>query len=157
MSYSLHYRAERSEIWHWYWRAVRQRFWPVHVFLGLLLAFHIAKARYIHLSAGQYALTFVWVLPLVTACFAVVPQLFFKPSERLLEITPDGWSTTIGRKSGSMPWSKVRSVEEINGALVITSPKGNALIVPRRALPDASSWGRFVLDVRTWHSSKHAT
>jgi hypothetical protein len=90
MSYSLKYRAKRAEIWRWYWRSWRQRFWFVHVLFAALIAFQAAASLYVRPSPAQYTLTFVWVFPLVTACFAAVPQLLFKSNERVLEVNPEG-------------------------------------------------------------------
>ena len=157
MIYLLRYRAMRSEIWHWYWRHWCRGFWLIHVLFAAMLAIPVATNLYEHMSPTLYVATFAWLLPLVTMCAAAIPQLMFKSSERFLEISPKGWSTTIGRVSGSKPWSQVYGVKEEDGALIIISATsrrgpGNALIVPQRALPRTTDWGRFVQDVMSWHA-----
>lgn len=75
----------------------------------------------------------------------------FKSAERILQLGPEGWVTRIGSISGACGWSEVTAVEETAHAIIITSKNQNALIVPRRALPDNEDWQRLLSDLQIWH------
>ncbi|QDE38287.1 YcxB family protein [Luteibacter pinisoli] len=101
-------------------------------------------------------LWFAACLPVVVAVFAAVPQIMFKPWERTLHLTPDGWSTTIGRKSGSMSWKVIRSVATTPDGLLIVGVSGNAMIVPGRAFDGEAHREAIMADVRRWYSAARA-
>jgi ArsR family metal-binding transcriptional regulator len=69
------------------------------------------------------------VIPLLLPLY---PQLCFKPEERVLTLAAEGIVTTIGKRSGTIPWSTVRNVRD-EGAVMIERLNGNAFAVPARA------------------------
>jgi hypothetical protein len=154
MSYTLHYRSSRAEVWRWYWGAWRARLWRIHVLLAALLAGLIAYLASSPHNPWLGLVLFPIALPMVALFFAAWPQITFKSAERTLQVGPEGWVTQIGRLTGARAWNEVASVAERNGTLAITSTNGNALVVPSRAFPDRGSWERFVQDVRTWHEGQ---
>jgi hypothetical protein len=91
------------------------------------------------------------LFPVVFLLFAAFPQIMFKTAERSLKLDKSGWSTTIGKKSGSRRWSEIADIRELPGAIAIVPRLGNALIVPARALPNPDRWKQFVADVQRWH------
>jgi hypothetical protein len=154
MSYTLHYRSSRNEVWRWYWTAWRTRFWRVHVLLAAAIAL---LSTYGAKQSFQPRLTLMWfviVLLVITLFAAAWPQVMFKGQERTLNIGPDGWSTQIGHLTGARFWGEVMSIVERNGTLVIAGKNGNALIVPQRALPNFDSWQQFVRNVQAWHQAR---
>jgi hypothetical protein len=156
MSYTLHYRSSRKEVWRWYWRAWRTKLWRVHALLAGFITFIVALSAKPPLQYSSVFVSFVVAVPIITSLFAVWPQLMFKDKERTLNIGPEGWSTQIGRFIGKRTWCGVASVAESSDTLVITSKNGNALVTPLRALPNPNTWQQFVGEVQAWHHN-HAT
>ena len=155
MSYTLHYRSSRKEVWRWYWAAWRAKFWRVHVLVAAIAALAIAYSATPPFQLGLALVSFAVILPIITLLFAAWPQIAFKRQERTLNVGPDGWSTQIGRLAGARAWSEVASVAESNGTLAITGKNGNAIIVPQRALSSRGAWQQFVKDVQAWYQ-EHA-
>ncbi|MDR0275742.1 MAG: hypothetical protein LBI48_10495 [Burkholderiaceae bacterium] len=153
MSYTLHYRSSRKEVWRWYWSAWCAKLWRTHVFFAVFVAFLAALSASPPFRLGLALALFVVVLPVITLLFAAFPQFVFKGKERTLNIGPEGWSTQIGRLVGTRTWGEVVSVEGNNSTLAITGKNGNALVIPLRALPNPDSWRQFVNDVQAWHQA----
>ena len=151
MSYNLRYRSSRAEVWRWYWRAWRSRLWFMHVFFAAALSFSIVQLQHLPANAVTLLLVYVATLPITIFCFALWPQLAFKNDERVLSVGPDGWSTTIGKRTGSRRWSEVSSVQAAQDSIVITSSSGNALVVPGRAFLDHGVMQQFLKDAQGWH------
>jgi membrane protein YdbS with pleckstrin-like domain len=150
MVYSLRYRSSRAEVWRWYWKMWRQRLWKIH--LCLAVAVGVGSALWIKQPPDWLLMgvSSVVVFPLIVILLAAYPQIMFKSAERELRIDEVGWTTTIGKKRGNVPWHDIAEVSESDGALVIRGVSGHAMIVPSRALA-AERWNRFVEDVREWH------
>ncbi|MGN6729102.1 MAG: hypothetical protein ACTHJG_04630 [Rhodanobacteraceae bacterium] len=149
MSYTLHYRSSRKEVWRWYWAAWRARLWRVHVLLAATVALAVTCSATPPFQFGLALVSLAVALPTITLLFAAWPQIAFKGKERTLNVGPDGWSTQIGRLTGARAWSEVASVVEGNGTLAITGKNGNAIIIPQRAC--RGSWPQFVKDVQAWY------
>jgi hypothetical protein len=135
-SFTVNYASRRSEVWRWYWRAWARPagFWRVHVLLGFSCAFVFTLLRspksfdfgLFLVAAALYTLTFIVFLPLW-------PQIRFKSAVRSLTINAQGLTTSIGKILGSRLWSEVRSIDQRDGAVVITGKNKNAFIVPSGA------------------------
>ena len=156
---TVHYTSTRREIWRWYWRAWSRPngFWRFHVLIGVL----IAVAATVRPGAPIFeARHFVEVAVIGVLCCVVLlplwPQLRYKPSQRKLTIDSEGWNTTVGKLSGTVPWTKVRTVEEAADAVVIVGTNGNALIVPARAFASTVERSAFLTAARTWHAAAAA-
>jgi hypothetical protein len=70
-------------------------------------------------------------------------------------IDEKGFETVIGRRSGSRGWKDVRSVgsvEESDGAIVITGINNNAFIVPSRAFASEQERLVFYEAARRFHA-----
>lgn len=107
------------------------------------------------MSAVKITLWFEWssvAFLIVIAISALVPQLLFKRKERKLEVNRDGWSTTIGNKSGAKKWSDIASIQESEESIVIQGNNSNALIIPDRAFVSKNQKESFLQDVKQWHS-----
>jgi hypothetical protein len=131
----------------------RSRFWRWHLLLAACLTYFLASVMPGHHGVAFYLIALVAALAVVIAMFAAWPQLRFKALERTLHVDHDGWSTTIGAKSASLPWSAVAAIEESANSVVIAGISGNALVIPLRAFADAASMHRFATDARAWHRS----
>lgn len=101
------------------------------------------------------ALNFGIALLAITVLLVLLPQILFKCAERTLTVGPEGWSTQIGKLSGSRRWADVVSIQDGMNLIIITGKNGNALIVPNRAFPDLASRRQFLADVRYWHSGHY--
>jgi hypothetical protein len=86
----------------------------------------------------------------VLACLPLYPQLKFKPQRRVLSIDDQGISTTIGRLSGQLPWSKVDFVRTTEHSVYIVGKNLNAFIVPQRAFLSTQQRDEFVKLCQGW-------
>jgi len=90
------------------------------------------------------------------ALFSLWPQIRFKPTVRTLTIDADGITTVIGAISGTRRWAEIRSIEQSEGAIVITGVNKNAFVVPERAFPDKNERQQFFELARNWHGTASA-
>lgn len=153
MNYTLRYSSLRSEVWHWYWKAWKNRLWRIHVSLAIFFCISFVG---IVLKSTVPVIWFKYlVISLLTviAISSIIPQILFKSQERLLNVGPEGWDTKIGKKKGARNWSEVASIKEDSGKVVITNKNCNALIVPERAFKSEKDNMRFYDDIRNWHTS----
>jgi hypothetical protein len=154
--YTVNYASRRSEIWRSYWRAWKRPagLWRFHVMFGVLFAFVFAAL----LEPGAFRLGyFLTVAVIVTvACivfFPLWPQLRFKSAVRTLTINAEGLVTAVGTVSGSRSWKDIRSIEESDGAVVITGNNKNVFVVPERAFANSSERQQFFEAAREWHEA----
>ena len=156
-SYTLRYRSTRGEVWRWYWKRWRSSLWMMHALCAAVAALAMASSRAFGPSttAGVAALIYgVVYFVIFTAISAAVPQVQFKSPERVLTLNADGWTTTIGGRSGSCPWSGVSAVtSDQDGGLIIQGRRGNALIVPARAFAAPIEKDRVVTAINRWMNS----
>lgn len=150
-SYTLKYATTRRELWRWYWRAWARPagLWRHHVAFGAVTTVAAASA---HGFAGLPAV--MTGLAAVLGClvpFPLWPQMRFKPQMRTLELEESGYQTSIGHINGARQWSEIRSVHDDGDAVVITTHKGNAMLITRRAFGEGIDRQRFVIDVEAWH------
>ena len=152
-SFTVNYASRRSEIWRWYWRAWAKPagLWRFHVLFGFTCAFAFTLLRnpkffdfgYFLVAAAVYTFAFIVLLPLW-------PQIRFKSAIRSLTISEEGLTTSVGKISGSKPWTEVQSVDEANGAVVITGKNKNAFVVPARAFRSDLERREFYEAARQW-------
>ncbi len=154
--YTVNYASRRSEIWRWYWRAWKRPagLWRFHVMFGLLFAFFFT----VLLAPGAFRLGYFLMVAVIGTLACVVflplwPQLRFKPALRTLTINAEGLVTAVGSVSGSRSWKDIRSIEEFDGAIVITGNNKNAFVVPERAFQNTSEREQFFEAARQWHSA----
>lgn len=153
-SYTLKYAATRGEIWRWYWRAWARPagLWRRHVALGAVATVGAASAhgfsRWVWLPAAVIGLA-----AMVCGLFlsSLWPQIRFKPQVRTLELDELGYRTSIGLINGVRRWSEIRSVRAEGDTVVITTLKGSAMLIPRRAFGVGTDRQQFVIDVEAWH------
>ena len=144
MGICVTYASRRDEVWRWYWRMWRARLWRTHAAIFVSLAFGVSLALYKgppNDVAGVCLIGAIAVAPLEG--LALYPQLLFKPQTRTLVVDDEGVSTTVGRRSGRVPWSEILDVREENGTLVIQRRNLNAFLVPARAFASEAERSRF--------------
>lgn len=152
-AYSLRYRSRRMEVWRWYWRAWRTKFWWSHLLSAAAAFFILVSISGAHLESGKLLLGYLLTALILVILMAAWPQVMFKGQERVLDVGPEGWSTQIGRKSGSRPWSQVASIESALGLIAIVSTSGNSILVPERAFSNLAAKEAFLQDTRRWHKA----
>jgi hypothetical protein len=157
--YTICYASTRAEIWRWYWKAWARPtgLWRYHVLISLLSAVGATiLERHSTLDAGHSFFIFVVTMLGCVVLLPMWPQIRFKPSVRTLKIDEKGFDTVIGRRSGSRGWKDVRSVEESDGAVVITGVNNNAFIVPSRAFASEQERLEFYEAARRFHAGSNS-
>jgi hypothetical protein len=155
MDHTLRYRSTRAEIWRWYWRAWRARLWKIHVLVAGVAAFICAATFPGQVTLTHYLVSFGVTFPIVVLFLSLWPQIMFKSKERVLIVGHQGWSTQIGKQSGSRSWAQVATVQTTPNSIVLVGITGNALIIPSRAFTDSASRTQFFQDVQGWHRAAH--
>ncbi len=153
--YSLQYSTTRREIWQWYWRAWCRPagLWRFHLFIGLSAG---AAAAISH-GTDQIDWPFVAEVAAIAVvgcliAFPIWPQLKHKPQIRTLQMDEHGFKTEIGKLRGERKWSEIRSIDDRDGTVVITSRNGNAMLIPERAFVVGMDRRRIVSDITKWQS-----
>jgi hypothetical protein len=123
----------------------------MHVLFASALSLVVVQLQHLPMNPVTLLLVFAVTLPITILCFALWPQLAFKNNERVLSVGPDGWSTTIGNRTGSRRWSEISSVQAAQDSIVITGSSGNALVVPGRTFSDHGAMQQFLNDAQAWH------
>lgn len=134
MTTSITYASTRGEVWRFYWRLWRARLWKVHVTIFVV----VAVIAYALLSAGDrsgvVAVLKVGIAGSILPIFLTLyPLMRFKPQVRRITLNEQGISTSIGARTGEIPWNDVVAVTAIANTLVIQRSNLNALVVPDRA------------------------
>lgn len=153
MQYIINYRSSRQQVWNLYWKLWVKQLWKTHFELALLFTFlwySISFIKSAELNYWYFILIFVASLILIAFLFAIIPQLKFKNSERILAINASGLKTIIGKKSGTRTWDEIHSLKEDKGKIIITGHNGNAFIIPEYAFTDSSERQQFIDDARQW-------
>ena len=150
MEHTLRYRSSRSDVWRWYWRTWRAKLWRTHVLVATVAAFVLSESTFESINLASWGLWYLVAQLAVTALFASVPQVMFKASERVLAVSPQGWSTRIGKQSVSRTWAEVASIGDEDGRVLIAGTNGHALIIPARAFADSQYREQFVKDIQQW-------
>jgi hypothetical protein len=154
MEYTLRYRSTRAEIWRWYWRSWKAKYWWQQCLMAAFIVFIVLGVSSAPFSFRHFGTSFAIVLPLVIVGMALRTQVLFKSEERVLSVGSSGWSTRIGSQSGARSWAEVATVQEAQDAVVIVGTNGNGLIIPSRAFPDAASKQQFFKDAQGWHDGR---
>lgn len=154
-SYTVNYASRRSEVWRWYWRAWAKPkgLWRVHVLFGVTcgLVFTVLRdPKFFDLgvfftAAAVSTVGFIILLPLW-------PQIRFKSAVRSLTINATGLRTSIGKISAARQWNEVQSVDDANGAVVVSGKNKSAFIIPSRAFASDLEQGKFYEAARRWHA-----
>jgi uncharacterized membrane protein len=72
------------------------------------------------------------------------PQMMFKPQSRTLTMDEERIRTTIGKKSGTVPWAKIRNIEYTADDIYLIKKNYNAFVIPRRAFSFAQEQTDFI-------------
>jgi hypothetical protein len=75
-------------------------------------------------------------LPLMLGLVLLLPiatRFLTKPQQRTLTIDAQGIQTSIGKQSGSIPWTKIADIVQDGEFLFIIGQTGNSFLIPSRA------------------------
>jgi len=153
MQHVLRYKSSRKDVWRWYWKAWQNKLWKIHVFFALISSFFISTVNTGDVYFAVWSQWFIVVFILTIVLSVAFSQFMFKSSERVLTVDADGWTTQIGKKSGSKSWQEIESVKEEFGKILITGKNGNALIIPEKAFSDAESRRIFLENAQNWKNA----
>jgi hypothetical protein len=153
MDITLQYTSSREEIWRWYWRKWRQSLWMVHAFFVVVLAFLAFTARSDTFTFTPLRVLYALLaIAAMEAFFIGFPQLAFKPQIRTFTVNETGIETKIGRHSGSVNWSQIKSIEDSQGEIIIARRNGNAFLIPERAFRSQTERTAFLSKINNWHA-----
>jgi hypothetical protein len=99
------------------------------------------------ISGGDILTALAWAVGALLA-MPILLALRAKTQERVLELAPDGIRTTIGHRSGIVPWAAITFVRDAHLFVVIGIRNMNAFFVPNRAFADAGARKQFVTDAQ---------
>jgi hypothetical protein len=154
--YTLPYASTRAEVWRVYWQEWTRRsgLWRFHLLIGLAVGFAVAdRGNLSQFSSTRFAFATVATTVVSIGVGILWPQLRFKPQPRLITLTADGFTTTIGNRSGQRRWADIARVEDRDGTIVLIGQKGNAMIIPPRAFASDSERQHCLASVQQWHSA----
>lgn len=107
------------------------------------------------IGGGDIVTGLAWAVGALLA-MPILLALRAKTQERVLELAADGIKTTIGQRSGTVPWSAITFVRDARVFVVIGIRNMNAFFVPNRAFADAGARKQFVADAQMraqWRAS----
>jgi hypothetical protein len=85
LSVTLEYASNRSEVWHYYWRAWRQRLWIFNLaFFLAIFTLTLGTVRHELKAADIILAVLLGLLPQLF--MALYPQILFKPQVRSLSV-----------------------------------------------------------------------
>lgn len=151
---TLRYSSSRSEVWQWYSRLWRQRFWMHHAYY-LVCSLVIAISLDAHWPPRKDSVLIgLLIAAIIITSFVAIPQIMFKPEERTLTVCEDGIATSIGKKSGSVKWEEIDTIQDLPETSVIMGKNGKAFLIPRRAFESENGHSDFLTAVRAWQAAK---
>lgn len=150
---TLTYSATRASVWRWYWRSLvrnarHRTLWLVWMLAAFLAGFGLVRGG--GSSASASAVAGVGASLVLAACFALYPQLRFKPQVRTLTFLPEELRTTIKGKSKTYSWNDVASIEEDSGFVIIALASLNAFVVPPHAFGGSVERGALLAQCAEW-------
>jgi hypothetical protein len=74
----------------------------------------------------------------------------FKPQVRTLVFDRNGIRTEIGKKTGTVAWQEIDSINDSEGTIVVSRKNLNAFLVPRRAFQSEQERARVLTTIQGW-------
>jgi hypothetical protein len=95
-------------------------------------------------------------LALLTILTFAASQIFYKSDFRQLDVTSNGFSTTIGDQSGTRKWSEIASIIDAPEFVLITGRNGNFMSIPTHAFSNSAEKQAFFESCNTWYAAANA-
>jgi hypothetical protein len=162
VQFLLRYQLTRKDLWRGYWiswakeRGIRYAtLFTLAVGLAAIFNWHSFRISIPWLVVGAAGAVCLGVC-LVTALTLAASQIAYKSDGRILRVDSSGWSTFIGRKTGSRTWREIASVVGSPDFVFLTNRNGNFLAIPARAFRDAEEQQSFVAQCKQWLAAGNA-
>jgi hypothetical protein len=104
-------------------------------------------------TSSGWAVASMVVFVVFCAFSVAYSQLAFKKDERILTLDANGWSTRIGSKTGVKRWNETVPAYKHVGAIYIGDPRGNAMIIPRRAFSSDVELDECLAAIKGWQQN----
>lgn len=145
----IRYTTTKPEIFRWYMKRWKHKLWLYHALIlaVILFSFHDADVSGTQAAVKPIFIALLYAISAVTF-MAAFPLITHKSQERILKIDVEGIKTTMGSKTGAMPWRRVAAVRDSRGYIHITGKNGNEFIVPDRAFVGAADRKKFLSLIR---------
>jgi len=144
MRISISYASKRKEVWQWYWRTWRRKFWKTHAVVFATVATSASLAIDESVLGGWARvglIVAIGIIPLVV--FVLFPMVKFKPQIRTLEVDEAGIVTAIADRSYTLSWEEFCDFHEDGDAFVLERHNLNAFIIPSRAFQSVEAMSNF--------------
>jgi hypothetical protein len=150
---TIRYILKRADVWRAYWHQWRSS-WKLKA-AQAVIAVSVFYAVVTRLAGAQPAQPhqFLWAALAtfgVLAILPIYPLIRFKPHERTLTITIEGISTTIGKRQGEIPWSRIESVTSEAERIYIVGKNQNSFTIPDHAFASAQARDIFLATAQRW-------
>lgn len=158
---TIDYALTRGEVAGCYLRAIRES--PEYLRSVVTMAAVIGLAQmglrvlFSRRLGGPEILSAIIVFAVILVLLPIGLFLTAKTERRTLAISPDGISTSIGKRSAQIPWSSVRLVKNASAFILIARTNGNAFFIPDRAFARPDDRARFLEHIDVWRSKKTNT
>jgi len=155
---TIEYALTRGEVTRSYFQAIRQS--PEYLRRVIMLAAILAllqmcsRALVFRHFGGAEILSAIVVFVVFLVMLPIALFLTAKTDTRALTISPDGISTSIGKKFKQIPWKAVKLVQEASTFILIAGRSGNAFFIPDRAFASPDDRGRFLERIGIWRAEK---
>ena len=119
---------------------------PAFVAVASLLGAYVGRREVTTadvMIAAAWAIGALLLMPMLVAART-------KGQERVLELSREGITTTIGRLSGTVSWRAVAFVDDVGPFVVIAGQNMNAFVIPNRAFGDDQERNEFMAEARTF-------
>ena len=156
---TIEYALTRGEVARSFLLAIRESPEYLRRVITLAAILAVGQACFRALSSRHFGaseiLSAIIVFAVVLVLLPIALFVSAKAGRRTFTISPEGISTSIGTKSGQIPWKKVKLVKDGSTFILISGRSGNAFFIPNRAfvLPDARA--RFLEQIGAWRSGSH--
>ena len=127
--------------------------------IGVALYPVVLIAIVVLIARGQITVTEL-LLGLGIGLLAVVALPFIarlrtKRDERVLTVDAHGIRTSVGKRSGQVPWNQVASIDVTPGHVFITGKNANVFAIPARAFATEEGRLEFIRQVRGFVGVAH--
>lgn len=87
-------------------------------------------------------------------CLLFLVFLKAKTARRVMIVTEDGISTSIGKLEGTVAWTRVADVKDSGHHILIVGASGNSFFIPDRAFNSPDEKLQFMSDIQRWRRAK---
>jgi hypothetical protein len=154
---TIRYALSRTDILRSFFRSLKSS----PKFLAVVLTYSVALGLLSMLARGDFSrpLTSSDILiglAWTAVAFFFMPAWFlirYKPEERTLTTSPEGITTEMGDRKATVPWSRIKQVQNTWRNVLIVGVTGNAIVIPSRAFQGPEQQAEFVAEIEAWRNA----